>query len=335
MCTIDIISSPFATRFRHAWACAPPTPVVFNRAAQAARSCGGGSYRPIHAVRPAGQVHPERKRRTLAYQVLGDGPLDLVFLFGWPSHLALMWENPAFADFLHRLASFSRLILFDRRGNGMSDRGPTGHAFEDWMDDVRAVMTAVGSERAAFFGCHLGGRLALLFAATHPEQTTAVVTFAAHPATLRDDDYPWGRRRGAGPAHRPSRRRELDPDSSCTTSRPRMRPTRPRAGGGRPTGTRPPAPPESVDEITAMGPVDIRGVLGAVRPRRWCCTEPVTAWPTCEASRYMADRLPRRTFRELPGDDHFPFFGDQDAVVALTQEFLTGTSGRRARPRGR
>ena len=129
---------------------------------------------------------------TLAYQVLGEGPLDLVFLFGWPSHLALMWENPAFADFLHRLASFSRLILFDRTGNGMSDRGPTGHAFEDWMDDVRAVMTAVGSERTAFFGCHLGGRLALLFAATHPELTSAVVTFAAHPATLRDDDYPWG-----------------------------------------------------------------------------------------------------------------------------------------------
>ena len=129
---------------------------------------------------------------TLAYQVVGEGPLDLVFLFGWPSHLALMWENPAFADFLHRLASFSRLILFDRTGNGMSDRGPTGHAFEDWMDDVRAVMAAVGSERTAFFGCHLGGRLALLFAATHPELTSAVVTFAAHPATLRDDDYPWG-----------------------------------------------------------------------------------------------------------------------------------------------
>src|SRR6185436_5059698 len=72
------------------------------------------------------------------------------------------------------------------------DRGPTGQAFEDWMDDVRAVMAAVGSERTAFFGSHLGGRLALLFAATHPELTTAVVTFAGHPATLRDDDYPWG-----------------------------------------------------------------------------------------------------------------------------------------------
>ena len=125
--------------------------------------------------------------------MLGEGPLDLVFLFGWPSHLALMWENPAFADFLHRLASFSRLILFDRTGNGMSDRGPTGHAFEDWMDDVRAVMSAVGSERTAFFGCHLGGRLALLFAATHPELTTAVVTFGGAPGDPARRRLPVGR----------------------------------------------------------------------------------------------------------------------------------------------
>ena len=162
---------------------------------------------------------------TLAYQVLGEGPLDLVFLFGWPSHLALMWENPAFADFLHRLASFSRLILFDRTGNGMSDRGPSGQAFEDWMDDVRSVMTAVGSERTAFFGCHLGGRLALLFAATHPELTSAVVTFAGHPATLRDDDYPWGvDPRGTGASHRRDRGRRAEPRAPpVTTSRRRTR----------------------------------------------------------------------------------------------------------------
>jgi pimeloyl-ACP methyl ester carboxylesterase len=95
--------------------------------------------------------------------------LDLVYLFGWASHLGLLWDNPAFAGFLDRLSSFSRLILFDRLGNGLSDRGPTGHAFEDWMDDVRGVMAAVGSERAAFFGADTGGRLALLLAATYPE----------------------------------------------------------------------------------------------------------------------------------------------------------------------
>src|SRR5687767_13696399 len=130
--------------------------------------------------------------RRVAYQVVGAGDLDLVFLFGWPTHLGLMWENPSFAGFLGKLASFSRLILFDRVGGGLSDRGGAAPVFEDEMDDVRAVLAAVGSERAALFGCHSGGRLALLLAATYPDAVSAVVTFGSHPATLRDDDYPWG-----------------------------------------------------------------------------------------------------------------------------------------------
>ena len=130
--------------------------------------------------------------RHLAYQVVGDGELDLVFLFGFPTNLALLWDNPAVAGFLTKLASFSRLILCDRLGNGLSDRGPTGHVFEDWMDDVRCVLGAVGSERAALFGYDFGGRLALLLAATYPDQVSAVVTFGTQPTTLRDQDYPLG-----------------------------------------------------------------------------------------------------------------------------------------------
>ena len=238
---------------------------------------------------------------ALAYQVLGDGPIDLVFLFGWPSHLALMWENPAFADFLHRLASFARVIVFDRAGTGMSDRGPTGHAFEDGMDEIRTVLSAVDSGRAAFFGCHLGGRLALLFAATYPQRTTAVVTFGSHPATLRDADYPWG----ATPEERTRlldalRSGELDlewlfhqlaPTDATDAATLRWWNTFWHSAA---------STPESVDEITSMGPVDIRGVLDAVRT-------PVLVL--------------HRT-----GDDHFPFFGDQDAVLAMTQEFLTGSA---------
>jgi pimeloyl-ACP methyl ester carboxylesterase len=133
-----------------------------------------------------------RDGRRLAYQVVGSGDLDLVFLFGWPTHLGLIWEDPSFAGFLGKLSSFSRLILFDRLGDGLSDRGPTGHTFDDEMDDVRCVLAAAGSGRAAFFGCHTGGRLALLLAATHPDEVSAVVTFGSHPTTLRDDGYPWG-----------------------------------------------------------------------------------------------------------------------------------------------
>src|SRR5215207_9440941 len=99
--------------------------------------------------------------RRVAYQVVGEGGLDLVFLFGWPTHLGLMWENPSSASFLRRLSSFSRLLLYDRVGGGLSDRGQTGFVFEDEMDDVRAVM-----------------------AATYLDRVSAAVTFGSHPATL-------------------------------------------------------------------------------------------------------------------------------------------------------
>jgi pimeloyl-ACP methyl ester carboxylesterase len=119
-----------------------------------------------------------------------------------------MRYGPPFASFLGKLSSFSRLILFDRAGGGLSDRGMGGYVFEDEMDDLRAVMAAVGSERPALFGCHTGGRLALLMAATYPDQVSAVVTFGSQPATIRDQDYPWGRpSRSTRPCWRWSRTR--------------------------------------------------------------------------------------------------------------------------------
>ena len=263
---------------------------------------------------------------TIAYQVLGDGPVDLVFLLGWPSHVALMWEHPAFAGFLHRLASFSRLILFDRPGTGLSDRGPTGLPFEEWMDDARTVLEAVGSERAAFFGCHLGGRLALLFAATYPERTTAVVGFASHPATLRADDYPWG----SSPEEREEllgviRMGRLDPVELLRGLAPGDAEDAPTRRWWTTYWHSAASRPESEDEITAMGPVDIRGLLGAIRVPVLLMHRSGDRFSDVRASRYMAERLPDATFRQLPGDDHFPFFGDQDTVLALTEEFLTGT----------
>lgn len=262
----------------------------------------------------------------LAYQVIGDGAHDVVFLPGWPSHLALMWENPAFAAFLHGLASFSRLILFDRLGIGMSDRGPTGRAFEDGMEDVRTVLAAVGSQRSSLFGCHLGGRLALLFAATHPQETTAVVTFGSHPATLRDDDYPWG----ATTEEREQllttvRSGRLDPEAVFAALAP--------SEAGDASARRwwstywhsAATPPESIDEIVAHGPVDIRGLLGAVHTPTLVMHRTGDRAANVEASRYMAARLPQARFVELPGEDHMAFAGDQETILALTQEFVTGT----------
>jgi class 3 adenylate cyclase len=270
-----------------------------------------------------------RDGRRLAYQVVGDGELDLVFLFGWPTHLGLMWENPSFAGFLRKLSSFSRLILFDRLGDGLSDRGPTGHTFDDEMDDVRTVLATAGSRRAAYFGCHTGGRLALLLAATHPDEVAAVVTFGSHPATLRDDDYPWG--------STPEEREQVF--AAIRTMQPRdlshvlLNNLAPSAADDPSVrawysmfASSASSPMETLEGIRSLGPVDIRGLLGTIQVPVLVLHRTGDRLANVSASRYMAERIPGARLVELPGDDHFPFFGDQDSVVALTQEFLTGAS---------
>jgi pimeloyl-ACP methyl ester carboxylesterase len=261
--------------------------------------------------------------------VVGQGDLDLVFLFGWPTHLGLMWEDPSFAAFLHKLSSFSRLILFDRVGGGLSDRGFGGPAFEEEMDDVRAVMAAVGSERAALFGCHTGGRLALMLAATHPDLVSAVVTFGSHPATLRDEDYPWGStleehegllamiKGGETFAEGASLLEIVGPSEADDLSvRHWFRMFIISAA----------SLAEQYEGIRSLGPVDIRGLLGTVQTPVLVLHRTGDRAADGRASRYMAERIPGARFVELPGEDHFPFFGDQDTVVELIQEFLTGAT---------
>jgi pimeloyl-ACP methyl ester carboxylesterase len=130
----------------------------------------------------------------LAYQVVGEGPADLVYVPGWVTHLELFWESPAYASFLKRLASFSRVVLFDKRGTGLSDRVPVDRLprFHDRMDDVLTVMDAVDVGRAALFGVSEGGPIAIALAVEHPERTSAVITFGGFPRFLQADDYPWG-----------------------------------------------------------------------------------------------------------------------------------------------
>src|SRR6188474_2833793 len=130
---------------------------------------------------------------SIAYQVVGEGPFDLVYVPGWVSNVELMWDEPDYTAFLERLASFSRLIIFDKRGTGLSDPVPLDRlpTLEQRMDDVRAVMDAVGSKRAALFGHSEGGCMCTLFAATYPERVRALVLLAVYAKRLQSDDYPW------------------------------------------------------------------------------------------------------------------------------------------------
>jgi len=140
---------------------------------------------PTTKYAKSGDVH-------IAYQLVGDGPNDLVFVPGWVSHVEYAWEDPFFAHFLRRLASFSRLILLDRRGTGLSDRVADLPTLEQRMDDVRAVMDAAGSERAALFGVSEGGPMCLVFAATYHQRTSALALYGTFARLARAPDYPIG-----------------------------------------------------------------------------------------------------------------------------------------------
>jgi pimeloyl-ACP methyl ester carboxylesterase len=263
----------------------------------------------------------------IAYQVVGDAGPDLIFLLGWPSHLALQWELPAFARFLTRLGSFCRLIVFDRPGTGMSERGPIDQDLEDRLDDILCVMKAVRSDRSALFGCHIGGRLALLFAATYPQRTRAVIAFGAHPTTISDDDYRWGLdsedldrlveliRGGLTDEVAAGFFHQLAPDADAAT-KAWLRMFYPSSV----------TPKEAAEEVSRLGPVDIRETLASVRVPTLIMHRTEDQAADVNASRYMAERIPDARFIELPGGNHFPFLGDAETVLDITEEFLTGAT---------
>lgn len=147
-------------------------------------------------------MHPEtRYARSgdigIAYQVVGGGDMDLVVAFPFLSHLDLLWESPAIAHFIRRLGSFARVIVFDRRGVGLSDPVAGAATLEERMDDVRAVMDAAGSERAALLGMSEGTTMCMLFAATYPQRTSALVLWGAMARSTAAEDYPWAPPRDA------------------------------------------------------------------------------------------------------------------------------------------
>jgi class 3 adenylate cyclase len=272
----------------------------------------------------------------IAYQVVGDGPVDLVFIPGWFSHQDLQWEDPAKARFLRRLAAFARLILFDKRGVGLSDRVPPDQLpiLEERIDDVRAVLDAVGSERAALFGVSEGGAMCALFAATYPDRTAALVLYSAYargvcslltaeelqerldalasdwpnsialelpaPTLARDEDY---------------RRRWL-------------------------TFIRQAASPGAALALYRMNSmIDVRDVLPAIRVptlvayRRnarfghgagaWRASGDDLMTPASEAN-FLGAQIPGAKLLALDGIDHLPWAGDAEELAGEVEEFLTG-----------
>ena len=261
---------------------------------------------------------------NLAYQVLGDGPFDVVWVPGAFSHVELNWTVPHRAAFNRRLASFCRLIMFDKRGTGMSDRAQGIANLETRMDDVRAVMDGAGSERAALFGVSEGGPMSTLFAATYPERTWALILFASYPREMWAPDYPCGMREQEWQAEldsleRPSDEREYFRELAAALA-PSADPESRQALAEmmRQAGT----PGARLDLMRMNKEIDVRGVLSAIRIPTLVMNREGDHRSNVGGSQYLAEHIAGARHVELPGADHAPNAGDAEPVLQEMEAFL-------------
>jgi pimeloyl-ACP methyl ester carboxylesterase len=265
----------------------------------------------------SGDVH-------IAYQTIGEGEHDLVFAPGFVSNIELGWSMPGRGDFLRALASFARVIQFDKRGTGLSDRIGDLHTLETRMDDVRAVMDAARSERAALFGVDTGGSMSLVFAATYPERTTALILYGTSARTLWSSDHPWGEteqgylrrvdeleRAWGDPGHGAEVMRRYSPSLDETSS------------AAWASYLRQSASPGAIAAFERMNMLnDVRAVLPAVHTPTLVAHRTGDRVVELGAGRFLAEHIPGARFVELPGEDHSPFTGDAALLLATVEEFL-------------
>ncbi|MCA1726452.1 MAG: adenylate/guanylate cyclase domain-containing protein [Actinobacteria bacterium] len=273
--------------------------------------------RPVTHYAKSGDVH-------LAYQTVGEGPMDLMLLSMGAGHVEHQWEYPPLARFFERLAGFSRLIMFDVRGSGLSDRSDRLPLLEEQVEDIVAVLDAVGSERAAVFGVSQTGAMAILFAAIHPERCTSLVLYGAFARALWAPDYPWGRRPeiyatlyelieqawGTGVmAHMVATEHTSDPEFMAWWSR----------------YERVSVSPGGVREFVEMwAEIDLRAMLHTVGVPTLVLQRTGDPFRDPAHAGYLAEHIPGATLIELAGGEHAPFLGDSEHLLDEVEEFLTG-----------
>ena len=261
---------------------------------------------------------------NIAYQVIGSGPIDLVFVMGWVSHLEYFWREPHFREFLLKLASVSRLILFDKRGTGLSDRVPNQMlpTLEQRMDDVRAVMDAVGSEKAVILGVSEGGPMSALFAATYPEKTLGLAMVGSYARRLRDVDYPWGPTLEEREEYLSQIRRSWGGPIGIEDRAPTLA-QNPEFREWWATYLRMGVSPGGAEALTRMNAsIDVRAILPLVRVPALVLHRQDDRCLLVEEGRYLAKLIPGAEFVELPGADHLPFVGKQEEILAPIENFL-------------
>lgn len=264
----------------------------------------------------------------VAFQAFGEGEVDLVFIPDWCTNVEIMWEEPTLARFLQRLASFSRVICFDKRGTGVSDPVPLGAipTWEEWMDDVGTVLDAIGSKHAAVFGHGDGGGMALLFAASHPGRTSALILADTYARRRRAPDYPCGipdsaaaatiegvvRTYGTGEMTRLGGAPSLANNAAFVTWRGRYERLAMSPGTFRPI-------------YPTVYEMDFRPALPTIRVPTLVLHRAGNSYIRIDNGRYLAEHITGAKFVEIPGNDHFFHAGNTEALLGPVQEFLTGT----------
>ena len=266
---------------------------------------------------------------NVAFRVGGSGPVDLVFVPGWISHIEAAEEEPGAARFSGSLRGFARLATFDKRGTGLSDRVPDARlpTMEERMDDIRAVMDAAGIERASLLGFSEGGSLAMLFAATYPQRTANLILWGSHASMVHRPDYPWG-----------MSDEELERAAQAYAARwgtgvglGALLPSRHDDPALRQSWARfqrlAASPGAAVALLRMNSQVDVRGALSAISAPTLILHRREDRMVEVGHGRYLAEHIPGARLMEFDGADHWPWVGDMGPIVEEIEEFLTGTRG--------
>ena len=266
---------------------------------------------------------------SIAYQVHGEGPLDLVFVPGFVSHVEVYWEQAMVARFFRRLASFSRLVLFDKRGQGLSDRPARPPTLEESMDDLGAVMAAAGCERPAIFGISEGGPMSALFAASHPERVSSLILYGTFPRILEAPDYPQGVSGEELDALYELMKKEWGGPVAIDLWAPSLVGDLEFEGWWSRLLRQGTSPAGAIALIDLYRELDARDVLPTIGVPALVLHRRDDRVVSVGQGQYLAEKIPGARFVELSGADHFAMVGDQDALLDEVEEFLLGT--RRAR----
>lgn len=273
--------------------------------------------RPRTHYAKAGDIH-------IAYQAFGDGPIDLLWAQGWATHIEHAWESPDYARFLNKLARFARVIFFDKRGVGMSDRDVGYPTLEERSQDINAVLDAVDSDRVAVFGSSEGGAISTMFTATYPERVSHLILNGSRARYAWAADYHWGLK-PADLSADIEKFSALEANGKNLVDGAPSIADNPAAIEWLDTYFRYAASPRALAKLAQMNyEIDYRALLPALRTSTLILHRAGDRWCGVEHAHYLAEHIPGAKLKILPGEDHIAWYGDQDGMISEIKAFITG-----------